>query len=153
MKTIIVMAALAFTVPALAQEPPFLAKAAQGDMAEVEMGRLAQSKAKADAVKQYGKMLETDHGAHRGKVVALAKTEGVTVPASVSAEQKAAHDHMATLAGGDFDTAFKAHMIDDHKKDIADYKAQSSAKDAKVAALAKETLPVLQKHLASAEKL
>jgi putative membrane protein len=153
MKSIIAVAALALATAASAQQPDFLATAAQGDMAEVQMGKLAQTQGKSSAVKSYGKMLATDHGAHAEKVAALAKTRHVTLPTTVSAAQKADYDHMASLRGADFDTAFKGHMIADHKKDIALYKTQTSANDAAVAALAKTTLPVLEKHLASAEKL
>lgn len=136
-----------------ADQQPFLAKAAQGDMAEIEMGKLVQSKAVPANYKAYGKTLVTDHGAHRTKVVALAKAEGVAVPAAVSPEQKAEYDHLASLNGDAFETAFKQHMVAAHRKNIETYKAQLSNPDARIAALAKQTLPTLDKHLAAAQAL
>ena len=44
-------------------------------------------------------------------------------------------------------------MIDDHKKDIAKYEKQASSGDPQTAALAKDTLPTLRKHLETAESL
>lgn len=153
MKYFVFAATLLAASAGMAQQPPFLAKAAQGDMAEVDMGYLAQSHGTTANVRAYGKMLVDDHGAHREKIVKIAEARKITVPAAVSAGQKVAHDQMAEIKGADFDAAFKAHMIEDHQKDIAEYKAQLAGGDAQVAALAKETLPVLEKHLAAAEKL
>lgn len=147
-------ASLAIAAPvAAAPAEPFLAKAAQGDMAEVEMGKLAQAHGQSAAVKAYGETLVTDHGGHRSKVVALATAKGVDVPDSVSAEQKTAYDHLAGLTGAAFDKAFKQHMVADHQNDIALYRTAAAGKDAEVAALARQTLPVLEKHLTLARQL
>ena len=44
-------------------------------------------------------------------------------------------------------------MVEDHNKDIAKYEKQANAGDAKTAALAKDTLPTLRKHLGLAKAL
>lgn len=45
------------------------------------------------------------------------------------------------------------HMVDDHKKDVADFKKHaSSAKDAEIKGFASKTLPTLQEHLQLAQK-
>lgn len=155
MKTLISAALLFAAGPALAADKPmpFLAEAAQGDQAEVEMGKLAQTHGLSAKVRGYGETLVTDHGGHRPKVVALAKAKGVKVPTAVNAEQKAAFLHLSQMQGAAFDTAFKAHMIEDHQKDIAKYRAQLTSADADTAALARETLPVLERHLELARAL
>jgi putative membrane protein len=56
----------------------FLAEAIQGDLAEVNMGKLAQQKGQSDDVKQYGQMLQQDHGAHLQKAQQMAQQLGVT---------------------------------------------------------------------------
>lgn len=147
-----VVAAFAIATAASAATP-FLAKAAQGDQAEVELGQLAQDHAASAAVKSYGATLVQDHGSHREKVTSLAATKGVTVPAGLDAEATKAKTHLASLSGAAFDKAFKAHMVADHKKDIALYRTASRGSDAEVAAMARQTLPVLEKHLAMAQKL
>lgn len=151
MFTLAIAAGIATT--AAAKEPPFLAKAIQGDMAEVKMGELAQQNGASQPVKDYGQMLVTDHGAHRDKAIEMAKAMKMTPPTEPDAKAKADYAKLSAMKGKAFDAAFKQHMIMDHKKDIAEYKKESMAKDAKLAAFAKETVPTLEKHLAAAEKL
>ena len=146
-------AAAAFTASAANAETPFVAKAIQGDMAEVKMGMLAEKKGTTPAIKEYGKMLVKDHGAHEVKAKALAKSMGVKSPTGPSLEQKAAYTMVSMKSGADFDAAFKQHMIDDHTKDIAEYQGAADGGNAKVAAFAKKTLPTLEAHLDAANKL
>ncbi len=44
-------------------------------------------------------------------------------------------------------------MVEDHNKDIANYEKQASSGNGKTAALAKDTLPTLRKHLELAKGL
>jgi putative membrane protein len=44
-------------------------------------------------------------------------------------------------------------MVEDHRKDVAEFKHQADHGNRQTAALAKKTLPVLQKHLKMAEAL
>ncbi|HXZ46458.1 MAG TPA: DUF4142 domain-containing protein, partial [Pseudolabrys sp.] len=57
-------AATAQTKQASKQSQKFIKEAIQGDIAEIDVGKLAQEKGQNDAVKQYGAMLVKDHGAH-----------------------------------------------------------------------------------------
>ena len=130
----------------------FLKEAIQGDLTEVMMDELAQKQGVSDGVKTFGEMLAKDHGEHLTKLQAMAKQMGMEVPAAPSAKQKADHDKMAKMSGAQFDRAFAMHMVDDHKQDIAKYQAQAK-KSGPLADLAKETVPVLQKHLQMAQSL
>ena len=58
----------------------FIKEAMQGDLAEVNMGKLAQEKAQSKGVKDFAKMLEQDHGEHSQKVQGKAQELGVTPP-------------------------------------------------------------------------
>src|SRR5690242_10163018 len=58
----------------------FIKDAMEGDLAEVKMGKLAQEKAQSQGVKDFGKMLEQDHGEHSQKVQSKAQELGVTAP-------------------------------------------------------------------------
>src|SRR6195256_4535616 len=103
----------------------FLKKAIEGNFAEVSMGDLAQKNGQSDAVKSFGKMLSTDHAAANQKAMDAAKTIGINPPSGPNAKQKADYDKMSKTSGTEFDKIFAAHMIADHKKDIAEYKKAS----------------------------
>jgi putative membrane protein len=131
----------------------FVTEGMKGDNSEVAMGKLAQASGSSDAVKQFGATLVADHGAHKTKLAALASEAGVPVTDDVMPEAQANMDKLKTMSGDAFDKAFKQMMIDDHTKDIAKYEKQASSGDAKTAALAKDTLPTLRKHLDLAKAL
>jgi putative membrane protein len=131
----------------------FLKKAVRGDIAETKVGELVQQKSENADVKSFGQMLVTDHGQHLTEVSNLAKSMNVQVPTQPDRKQREVYDKLSKLSGKAFDQQFVADMVEDHKKDIAEYKKEAASGDAEVAALAKKTLPVLQKHLETAEAL
>jgi putative membrane protein len=130
----------------------FIKAAIQGDIAEVDVGKLAQEKGQSDAVKQYGAMLVKDHGEHRTKAEQVAKDLGVEPPTGSSLMQKATYAKLKMLSGATFDRSFAKSMVKDHQEDIKEYKKETSKKDA-AGELAKETLPTLQHHLEAAQSL
>lgn len=131
----------------------FLTDALKGDNTEVAIGKLAAAQALSQKSKDFGAMLATDHGTHKGKVATLLVGAGGTSTDEMSDEGQANMKKLSALKGAEFDKAFKVVMIDDHKKDIAKYEKQASAADAATASLAKETLPTLKKHLEAAKAL
>jgi putative membrane protein len=131
----------------------FIKEAIEGNLAEVQMGELAQQKGQSDGVRNFGKMLVTDHGAANQKATAAAGQLGVTPPTEPNKKQKAMHDKMSKMSGAAFDRQFAKEMVDDHKKDIREYEKASKMKDAAVADYAKDALPTLHKHLDTAQSL
>jgi putative membrane protein len=130
----------------------FLSKAIEGNYAEVEMGKLAQKNGASDAVKSFGKMLETDHADAAQKASQVAQSLNVTPPTGPNKQQKADYDKMAKMSGAAFDKMFAEHMVKDHKKDIGAYQKAAKAKDA-AGQYAGNTLPTLQKHLETAQSI
>jgi putative membrane protein len=144
---------------ALAQSKPvdkasqkFISSAIQGDMAEVDFGNLAQEKGQSDAIKQYGAMLVKDHGGHKTKAEQVARELGVTPPTGSGIGAKATYAKLKILSGASFDRSFAKSMVKDHQEDIKEYRQEATKNDA-AGRLAKETLPVLQKHLQAAQSL
>ncbi|HET8697797.1 MAG TPA: DUF4142 domain-containing protein [Gammaproteobacteria bacterium] len=132
----------------------FLEEAIRGNLAEVRMGELAQQRGKSNEARDFGKQLVSDHKMALEKSATLAKELGVRVPTEPSAAASKAYEMLSKLSGEQFDREFAMHMVMDHRKDIAEYRAAAtngSAPD--VASLAKETLPTLEKHLAAAQAL
>lgn len=131
---------------------PFITKAIQGNLAEVQMGQLAQAKSQTEGVRSFGQQLAKDHGDANEKAMAVAQTLGVKAPTESNPKQRAEYAKMSRFSGATFDRKFASHMVMDHKKDIRAYKADAKKSDP-TAAYASETLPVLQKHLQVAKSL
>lgn len=126
----------------------FMVEAASGGMLEVQLGGIAQSNASATQVKNFGKMMVSDHTKANAELMALAKQKNIVVP---SVPGKEAQEHIQKLQqekGKDFDKDYVSLMVDDHKEDIDKFeKAANKAKDPDIKALAAKTLPVLKHHL------
>ena len=140
--------------PALAQsksDQTFITKAIQGNLAEVQMGKLAQQKGQDSRVRDFGKTLEQDHSTNNQKAEALARSLNITPPSAPNAEQKRMYDQMSKLSGDKFDSEFASHMVTDHRKDIAEFSQETKSSNAQVANYANQTLPDLKKHLQIAE--
>jgi len=131
----------------------FITEAIQGNLAEVQVGKLAQEKSQSDAVRSFGQTLASDHSAANDKATKVAQQLGVTPPNEPNAKQKATYDKLSKLSGAAFDRAFVREMVTDHKKDIKEYEKEAKKKDDPAAQYAQETLPVLHKHLEMAQNL
>jgi len=159
MKTLIMAAGLAVALissPASAQgsaDKTFIKEAIQGNVAEVQMGQLAQKNGSSDEVKSFGRALEADHSQANTKATQVAQEMKVTPPTGPNSKQKHAYDRAAKLTGPNFDREFARHMIIDHKEDIVKYQKASKSKDTAVASYASESLPTLQKHLQMAQSI
>jgi putative membrane protein len=128
---------------------------AMADMAEVETGKLAVSKAQSAEVKAFGQQMVDDHGQALTKVQALAQARGVTLPTEVDAKHKAMAAKLEKMSGADFDKAYMAGAgVKDHKDTHA--KLMSDAKkikDADVKAVADQHMPVVEQHLKAAQQM
>jgi putative membrane protein len=144
--------AMAQTKQADKDSQKFIKAAIQGDIAEVDVGQLAQEKGQSEAVKQYGAMLVKDHGAHKAKAEEVAKQLGVEPPTGSSLGEKTTYAKLKLLSGESFDKSFAKSMVKDHQEDIKEYKKEASKSDA-AGQLAKESLPTLQHHLQAAQEL
>ena len=130
----------------------FVMKAAEGGMAEVELGRLAASKATDPDVKAFGQRMVDDHTKANDKLKAIASEEGITLPTELKGEAKSMHDKLSKASGADFDKMYMKHMVTDHKKDVAEFEKESkNGKDSDVKQFASDTLPTLREHLQMAQ--
>jgi putative membrane protein len=130
----------------------FLKEAIEGDLAEINMGKLAQEKGQSQETKQFGQMLEQDHSEHLQKAKETAQQMGLVAPAEPNAKQKRMYDQVSKLSDGQFDKHFADDMVKDHKQDIKKYEKEAKSKGP-LADFAQETIPTLQKHLQTAESV
>lgn len=128
---------------------------AMADMAEIEGGKMAQSKGMSAEVKAFGQQMIDDHTANLNEVKTLAASRGVDLPTEPDAKHKAMAAKLEKMSGADFDKAYmKQAGVQDHKTVHAKLKtASKKAKDADVKALVDKTEPVVAQHLKSAQQM
>jgi putative membrane protein len=125
----------------------FIMKAAQGGMAEVELGQLALKQASSDEVKQFAQRMVDDHSKANDELKGLAASKSVTLSMNVGKENKSTMDKLAKLSGADFDRQYMKHMVKAHNMTIALFEKEAkSGKDAETKAWAEQTLPTLREH-------
>lgn len=132
----------------------FAVDAANANMHEVELGKLAQEKAQNPKVKSFGTMMVNDHTKAGDELKALAQKENITLPAELSTEDKKHMDDMAKKTGKDFDKHYIDMMVEGHEKVVSEFeKASDNVTDADLKTWARNTLPTLKAHLDSAKAI
>jgi putative membrane protein len=125
----------------------FMTAAAQGGMMEVELGKLASTKAQNAEVKAFGKKMVEDHTKANTELKALAAKKNVELPKEMSGAQKAEVERLSKLSGAEFDREYVKLMVDDHDEDLEAFQEQADdAEDADVKAFAAKHVPILKTH-------
>jgi len=126
----------------------FYKNAAEGGIAEVEAGKLAQQKSANREVKNFGAMMVKDHTAANDKLKTLADSKGISLPSSSSVEQLAGKAKLEVLTGDTFDKSYIKGQVSAHQDTIALFKKEiASGQDPDAKAFAKMTLPTVRVHL------
>jgi len=132
----------------------FLVDAAEIDLAEIELGKLAQQKSTNPGVKSLGKMLVDAHEKSAAELKTLADSKNFSLPTSVTEDGKEAYDKLNKETGTDFDKKFVDGAIDAHEKAIDKFKiAAENANDAEIKAWASKNVNSLREHLQHAKLL
>jgi putative membrane protein len=132
----------------------FIRKAAEGNVAEVALGRLAQQTSQDPNVKAFGERMVNDHTQANEQLASVAQSLNVTLPTSPSKSDQAKLDKLGRLSGADFDKAFGREMVKDHRTDIRAFEREAkNGQQPQVKQFAESTLPTLKQHLALAEQL
>jgi putative membrane protein len=126
-------------------------KAAQGGMAEVALGNLAQQQGSSAKVKDYGKKLASDHSKANDELMQIASREGITLPSTMDSSQQKTVDRFSKLSGAKFDSEFLKDSVADHKDDIAEFQKEATqGADPALKDFASSHVSTLQDHLDTA---
>lgn len=145
---------MATTAPAINDDvADFAVKAANGGMMEVDMGKIAEQKAKSKAVKAFAAMMVKDHSKANEELKTLAAAKNITLPATVGSDMQKDIDDL-TKDSTDFDKDYIDKMVKDHNDDIDLFeKAAKNSPDSAFKTFAVKTLPTLYKHLGAAKAI
>jgi putative membrane protein len=132
----------------------FVRDAAEGSMAEVKLGQLAEEKAQSEEVKKFAKRMVEDHTKATEELKQLGTQEGINLPTDVSRQDAEKYDRLAKMSGPEFDKAYAQEMVRDHEKDVAEFRrATSSAQKPSLKQFAQRELPTLESHLQQAKQM
>jgi putative membrane protein len=132
----------------------FYRSAAEGGLAEVAAGKLAENKGTTATLKDFGGMMVKDHSTADQRLWALASSKEVKLPTTPSVEQVAAADRLKLLSGNSFDKAYIKSQVDAHRDSIALLKKEiDSGRDPQAKQFAQTVLPTVQGHLEKITKI
>jgi putative membrane protein len=132
----------------------FAVAAANGGMAEVELGDLARNKGASPAVREFGAMMIQDHSKANQELKDLAASKHIALPGYLNDEEKKLKDELSAKSGVEFDKAYVKAMVEDHEKDVKEFEqAAKKVKYPEMSAFIEKTLPVLKMHLSEIKKI
>ena len=135
-------------------EKTFVTKAAKGNFAEVELGKLASEKSSNPDVKAFGEQMVADHSKANDNLKPIADSNGVQWPTHLTGEPKTLYDRLSKLSGPAFDKIYVGAMVQDHQKDAKAYETESGkVKDSQLKSYVDQTLPVVQQHLSHIQSI
>lgn len=130
----------------------FLMEAAEMQLEEISLGKLAQQKGTSTHVKDLGKMMETNHGKSLTEITALAQTKSVSIPKSITEDSQDVYGKLEDKTGNDFGKAYSDMMVEHHENAIELFeKASEESNDPEIKAWATGELPGLRTHLEHAK--
>lgn len=132
----------------------FILKASEANLAEIELGELAATKATAPSVRNFGEMMMSEHQAAYEELESIANDKSTAITTSINFEHQEIKQKLTELSGYAFDTAYMRSQIKDHEKTIALFEAEiSNGNDPEVRDHAIEYLPKIQHHHHKADSI
>ncbi len=126
----------------------FVAKVSQGGMYEVELAKVAETKATTQDLKDQANTEAHDHQLVGAKLKGILEKNGMKFPTALNAEFQARLDKMSALSTDQFDAAYVEDMKKIHDADGAAFaKEAKEGTDADLKEFAAETHRIVERHL------
>ena len=137
------------------QDKTFIQEAGAGNLAEAELGQLAEQKATRPAIKEFGRWMYTDHDLIGNKwLAAILREEHESFQPTLTAEQKQLKQKLEGLSGTQFDQQYLEHMVQNHEKTVPIFEKEAKeGHNPMIKSYAEDMTPVLEQHLAEAKEL
>jgi putative membrane protein len=135
-----------------AWDEQWLMMSIEGDLFEIQGGKLAEHKGSTEKVRELGATLVKDHTQSLMDATALAKKLGIPVPSEPSPTQQWELQVVAQFSGTKFDRWYSDLEVKDHMQDIQE--AQDEADkgcNPEIRDDAEDEIPMLERHLKLAQ--
>jgi putative membrane protein len=146
---------LGISPPQVQMDNDFVRNATQAGLSEIRLGQLAQQQSGSSEIRDYGKMMVTDHQKANDELSNLIRERGYRdIPTQPAINARNDYDKLSRLNGKEFDKAFVKQVIKEHEQTVKLFKEQAeNGKDEQVRNWARNTLPTLERHLEHSHNL
>jgi len=132
----------------------FARAAASGNLAEIQLGKLAADHASSDVVKAFASRMVVQHTAAADQLKIAAQKDDIALPGNLSSHDQQIYDRLVRLHGTAFDREYAKRMVDDHEKDLADFQSEAgSGQNNEMKAFAANSISMIQEHLNQAREM
>ncbi|GAL87648.1 membrane protein [Sporocytophaga myxococcoides] len=132
----------------------FIKNASLSNIAEIDLGQLAASKATDDSIRAFGAFMVNEHTLAQNDLNALALQKNVSIPQEPDSLHKAIKQQLQVLNGYKFDSLYISTQVVDHQKAQQIFNTEiNSGQDQDVINYANKYLPHINEHLQKATQL
>lgn len=136
------------------QDAEFAVKAADANLSEIELGKVAAAKATDQRLKDFAQKMIDDHQLANDELLTIATKHNITLPPVMSEEHVAKQMELQDKKGRAFDQAYIRMMVNDHDDAVSLFEdAASDARNMDLQAFAAKILPKLKQHFEEAKSL
>jgi len=133
----------------LSSDQNFVDRAALGTSSEVELGRLARTRAQSPAVRAFAARITNDHRQAHARLRTLERRLQMAAQ-----PVKPPPNRLATLSGADFDRQFIADQVQNHREAIQLFQDEARlGQDPRLRKYATDNLPMLYRNRQEAEAI
>ncbi|WP_306566179.1 DUF4142 domain-containing protein [Flavobacterium lindanitolerans] len=136
------------------KDAEILVDAAEFDLEQRELGKLAQSRGVSAAVKDLGKMMEKHHNDAFAQLSTLAKEKQISIPTAITEDGQKEYDRLSKVDVKNFDKEYLDRVYKEHHDAIDDFTQDAQAtKSVEIKAYLESMISTLKNHHDEVEKL
>jgi putative membrane protein len=140
--------------PLTAADTRFVEAQLEGNLAEIDMAKLAIQRSQDQNIRNFAQKMITDHTAANGTLMPIAQGQEIGMPTAVSPQHQAIMDKLSQMSGVAFDTAYINMMIQAHGETLAAMNNQLTNGQSQVLNVwVQNTRPVVMQHEQIAEQI
>ncbi len=125
----------------------FLVDAAEMNLEEIQLGKLAQQRGTTTEVKELGRKMEEAHTQSLVQLKDLASRKGISIPATPTEDGRDAYNALLDKTGDDFNKTYTDRRVRLHRDAIDLFEdASTECQDADIRSWATASLPSLRAH-------
>jgi len=135
-----------------AQDRLFVRQATLGGRAEVELGKLAQSRSKSPQIRSFGEKMTADHTRANDQLTRIGRSVNSEVPKGLDPSDAAFREELQQAQGTPFDQRYLLKQIGDHQRTLNLLQWELSyGQNQALVEYSTEMMPIVHEHLRLAQ--